>query len=364
MGLGAGGRRLALSARLPARQHVSDEPHRIRAGSRALSRRSAERRRRSKARNIANAARRTCSIRSCREFAACRSKASRCGTARGSSDSRRMPTGRRRSSRMPKPARAGDHRAVHYRLRRRAQPGARRCSASAWPAIRADAHDERHLPLPAISSHCTTRAKPIATSSSGPEGTWATIVAINGRDQWRFSIIGGVGAARITTGGYQSRDPPCRRPRFRFRDIERAAVGAARAGGGTYRNGRVFIAGDAAHVMSPTGGFGMNTGIGDASICRGSLPRCLGAGAAAALLDSYVRRTAAGRRPQRHRSERQPAPHALGRARTRRCSTTRRRARATRAKVGQRIRRDDEPRMAHAGHPSRISLRRSPDLLA
>ena len=27
---------------------------------------------------------------------------------------------------------------------------------------------------------------------------------------------------------------------------------------------RVFIAGDAAHLMSPTGGFGMNTGIGDA----------------------------------------------------------------------------------------------------
>ena len=25
----------------------------------------------------------------------------------------------------------------------------------------------------------------------GPEGTWATIVAINGRDEWRFSLIGG-----------------------------------------------------------------------------------------------------------------------------------------------------------------------------
>src|SRR5690606_35189562 len=24
----------------------------------------------------------------------------------------------------------------------------------------------------------------------GPEGTWATLVAINGRDQWRFSLVG------------------------------------------------------------------------------------------------------------------------------------------------------------------------------
>ncbi len=31
-----------------------------------------------------------------------------------------------------------------------------------------------------------------------------------------------------------------------------------------YRAGRVFIAGDAAHVHSPLGGQGMNTGIGDA----------------------------------------------------------------------------------------------------
>ena len=31
-----------------------------------------------------------------------------------------------------------------------------------------------------------------------------------------------------------------------------------------YRAGRVFLAGDAAHVHSPVGGQGMNTGIGDA----------------------------------------------------------------------------------------------------
>ena len=32
----------------------------------------------------------------------------------------------------------------------------------------------------------------------------------------------------------------------------------------TYRRGRVLLAGDAAHIHSPLGGQGMNTGIGDA----------------------------------------------------------------------------------------------------
>jgi len=31
-----------------------------------------------------------------------------------------------------------------------------------------------------------------------------------------------------------------------------------------YRKGRVFLAGDAAHAFPPSGGFGLNTGIGDA----------------------------------------------------------------------------------------------------
>ena len=32
----------------------------------------------------------------------------------------------------------------------------------------------------------------------------------------------------------------------------------------TFRDGRVFLAGDAAHVMPPNGGFGGNTGVHDA----------------------------------------------------------------------------------------------------
>ena len=62
-----------------------------------------------------------------------------------------------------------------------------------------------------------------------------------------------------------------------------------------YRTGRVFVAGDAAHVHSPAGGQGMNTGMQDAFnlawklalVCRGE--------AAESLLDSYsAERSAVG----------------------------------------------------------------------
>ncbi|OJZ71641.1 FAD-dependent oxidoreductase [Mycobacterium paraffinicum] len=53
-----------------------------------------------------------------------------------------------------------------------------------------------------------------------------------------------------------------------------------------YRHGRVFLAGDAAHVHSPMGGQGMNTGIQDAANLAWKLDAVLG-GADEALLDSY-----------------------------------------------------------------------------
>lgn len=56
----------------------------------------------------------------------------------------------------------------------------------------------------------------------------------------------------------------------------------------SYRSGRVFLAGDAAHVHSPAGGQGMNTGIQDAVNLAWKLALASrGAAAAPALLDSY-----------------------------------------------------------------------------
>ena len=106
-------------------------------------------------------------------------------------------------------------------------------------------------------------------------------------------------------------------------------------------DGRVFIAGDAAHVMSPTGGFGMNTGIQDAVDLSWKLAAVLarlGRRRPARLL----RRPSASRSATRNVAEASGnlAPHALASAATPIFSTTRPQGAATRRKVGARIHRD------------------------
>jgi 2-polyprenyl-6-methoxyphenol hydroxylase-like FAD-dependent oxidoreductase len=54
-----------------------------------------------------------------------------------------------------------------------------------------------------------------------------------------------------------------------------------------FRKGRVFLAGDAAHLMPPTGGFGGNTGIADAHNLGWKLAMVIAGTAGARLLDSY-----------------------------------------------------------------------------
>jgi 2-polyprenyl-6-methoxyphenol hydroxylase-like FAD-dependent oxidoreductase len=121
----------------------------------------------------------------------------------------------------------------------------------------------------------------------GPEGTWATIVAINGRDEWRFSIIGGADQREYTTEEIAG---AIRRAVGRDFDFEILSVlpwVRRELVAEHYRCGRGFIAGDAAHVMSPTGGFGMNTGIGDAVDLSWKLAAMIEDWGGDGLLDSY-----------------------------------------------------------------------------
>lgn len=55
-----------------------------------------------------------------------------------------------------------------------------------------------------------------------------------------------------------------------------------------FQSGRVLLAGDSAHTMSPTGGFGMNTGIGDVENLSWKLAAVLQGWGDPALLESYT----------------------------------------------------------------------------
>jgi 2-polyprenyl-6-methoxyphenol hydroxylase-like FAD-dependent oxidoreductase len=73
-------------------------------------------------------------------------------------------------------------------------------------------------------------------------------------------------------------------------DIEVRHMGAWTANlvvADSYRAGRVFLAGDSAHQYIPTGGFGLNTGIGDADNLAWKLAAVLRGWGGPALLDSY-----------------------------------------------------------------------------
>ena len=68
-------------------------------------------------------------------------------------------------------------------------------------------------------------------------------------------------------------------------DVQPWSASAATAT--AFRKGRVFLAGDAAHLMPPTGGFGGNTGIADAHNLAWKLAMVLDGAAGPRLLDSY-----------------------------------------------------------------------------
>jgi 2-polyprenyl-6-methoxyphenol hydroxylase-like FAD-dependent oxidoreductase len=74
----------------------------------------------------------------------------------------------------------------------------------------------------------------------------------------------------------------------RYRVLHKRAYRIHQRAADTYRAGRMLLAGDAAHLNSPSGGMGMNGGIHDAFNLSEKLTRVL-AGADDTLLDRYVR---------------------------------------------------------------------------
>jgi putative polyketide hydroxylase len=134
--------------------------------------------------------------------------------------------------------------------------------------------------------------RPAALYFVEQEDLRATFLTINGRDRWGFLIHG------AKQYGWQPQDFT---PEF-CAELIRKAVGvpdldvsvlgvnpwqASAIVSDRYRVGDVFLAGDAAHEMPPTGGFGLNTGVQDVHNLAWKIAAVLFGKADDKLLDSY-----------------------------------------------------------------------------
>jgi 2-polyprenyl-6-methoxyphenol hydroxylase-like FAD-dependent oxidoreductase len=121
----------------------------------------------------------------------------------------------------------------------------------------------------------------------GSEGTWATLVAINGRDQWRFSLVGDATVRTLTEAEVRQAIVRAVGREFDFEILSLLPWVRRQLVADRYGTKRVFLVGDAAHLTSPTGGFGMNTGIQDVVNLSWKLTACLEGWGSDILLDSY-----------------------------------------------------------------------------
>jgi len=113
-------------------------------------------------------------------------------------------------------------------------------------------------------------------------GSWGEIIGIDGKETWRLSVLKAL-------PGYDA-DAYMRRLAGRDFNYEILSVmnwDRRERVAERYREHRVFIAGDAAHQNSPTGGLGLHTGLADATDLGWKLAAVLQGWGGATLLDSY-----------------------------------------------------------------------------
>jgi hypothetical protein len=118
-------------------------------------------------------------------------------------------------------------------------------------------------------------------------GHWSDLVAIDGRELWRltlFQLDPDTDASSFDVAGALIR--AVGKP-FSYEVLSVLPWKRRELVAKSYGKGRVFLGGDAAHQMSPTGGLGMNTGIGDAVDLGWKLAAMLEGWGGGHLLESY-----------------------------------------------------------------------------
>src|SRR5215510_13645691 len=149
-----------------------------------------------------------------------------------------------------------------------------------------------------------------------PEGLWRNLLILDGRELYRFGVRGKqyydapdkADCERLFTEVVGKNVP------HEFISVRRWV--ARNVVSDNYRRGRIFFAGDAAHLNHPSSGLGLNTGLGDAVDLGWKLAATLAGWGGASLLGSYeIERQPVGRRNIGHADvshqgdrEREPLP--------------------------------------------------------
>ena len=131
----------------------------------------------------------------------------------------------------------------------------------------------------------------------GDRGPWGALTAIDGRSLWRLTLYRTERRLDLTSAEIEEELLRMAGGPFEYEVIDVLPWRRTQLVADHYGEGRVWVAGDAVHTMSPTGGFGMNTGMGDAVDLGWKLAALIEGWGGENLLQSYnVERQPVGRR--------------------------------------------------------------------
>jgi 2-polyprenyl-6-methoxyphenol hydroxylase-like FAD-dependent oxidoreductase len=122
----------------------------------------------------------------------------------------------------------------------------------------------------------------------GPEGTWGNLTVVDADSIWRLTVLGNsqpMDLATFDASHWVKRAIGRDDVEFELLSVQpwRRSETLAKH----YRSCNVFLVGDSAHTMSPTGGMGMNTGMQEVLDLGWKLEGALRGWAGPALLESY-----------------------------------------------------------------------------